>query len=216
MSAWKSRCSWLRFVKTSAAKRTRSRRCNADACDDASIARRAVAGVEHLAEEPLQVDRLRRRPLDAAALAADPRLDRPDEARPAAGGGEDREEQHRRRRLAVRAGDAGDLRAPRSAARRTRPPRAPSRRARRRRRPAEPRSSSGRSTTSAAAPAASASAAKSCPSTCAPRTQKNAAPGVTARASYARSDSSTGARPTTSTAPTAAARRSRSIIARRV
>src|SRR5947208_2733727 len=38
MSAWKSRCSWLRFVKTSAANRTQSRRCSADACDDASIA----------------------------------------------------------------------------------------------------------------------------------------------------------------------------------
>ncbi len=38
MSPWKSRWSWLRFVKTSAAKRTQSSRRSADACDDASIA----------------------------------------------------------------------------------------------------------------------------------------------------------------------------------
>ena len=45
---------------------------------------RAVAGVEHLAEQPLQVDRLGRRAHDAAPLAADPRLDRPEQARAAA------------------------------------------------------------------------------------------------------------------------------------
>ena len=74
---------------------------------------RAVARVEHLAKEPLQVDRLGRRALDAAALAADARLDRADQAGPPAGRGEDREEQKRRRRLAVRPGYADDLRAPR-------------------------------------------------------------------------------------------------------
>ena len=38
MSPWKSRWSWLRFVKTSTAKRTRSSRWRTDACDEASIA----------------------------------------------------------------------------------------------------------------------------------------------------------------------------------
>ncbi len=38
MSPWKSRWSWLKFVNTSTAKRTRSSRCSSDACDDASIA----------------------------------------------------------------------------------------------------------------------------------------------------------------------------------
>ena len=53
---------------------------------------RAVAGVEHLAERPLQVDRLGRRPHDAAPLAADARLDRPEQARSPPGRGEDREQ----------------------------------------------------------------------------------------------------------------------------
>ena len=68
---------------------------------------RPVARVEHLPEEPLEVDRLRRRSLDAATLAADAGLDRPDQAGPSTGGGEDRIEQKRRRRLSVRAGDPG-------------------------------------------------------------------------------------------------------------
>ena len=43
----------------------------------------AVARVEHLAEEPLEIDRLRRRERRRAPLAADDPLDRPDQARPA-------------------------------------------------------------------------------------------------------------------------------------
>ena len=74
-------------------------------------------------------------------------------------------------------------------------------------------SSSGRSTTSATAPRATASAAKSWPSARAPRTQKNNAPGPTAPASYARSLSSTGARPTTSFGASAAIKRSSCISA---
>ena len=70
---------------------------------------RAVAGVEHLAEQPLEVDRLRRRPPHAAPLAADARA-RPCRAARAGGrGGEDRVEQERRRRLPARARHAGDL-----------------------------------------------------------------------------------------------------------
>ena len=71
--------------------------------------RAAVAGVEHLAELALQVDRLGRRADGRPALAADAALDRPEQPGPPAGRGEDRVEQERGRRLAVRAGHAGDL-----------------------------------------------------------------------------------------------------------
>ena len=70
---------------------------------------RAVARVEHLAEHALQVDRLGRRAHDAATLAADSRLDRPEQAGPASRGGEDREQEVARRGLAARAGDADHL-----------------------------------------------------------------------------------------------------------
>ena len=70
---------------------------------------RPVARVEHLAERPLQVDRLRGRALDAAPLSADARLDRAQQAGTAPGGGEDRVQEERRRRLAARAGDARHL-----------------------------------------------------------------------------------------------------------
>ena len=72
-----------------------------------------VAGVEHLAERALQVDRLRRRSRDRAPLASDPHLDGPEEARAPAGGREDRVDQERGRRLPVRARDAGHLELPR-------------------------------------------------------------------------------------------------------
>ena len=136
---------------------------------------RAVAGVEHLAEQPLQVDRLRRRALHAAPLAADARLDRAEQARPPARRGENREEQERRRRLPVRAGDAGDLELLGRMAEEL-VGRGRHRGARIGDDDLRHRSSSGRSTTSAAAPRSTASAAKSCPSACAPGTQKNAAP----------------------------------------
>ncbi len=70
---------------------------------------RAVAGVEHLAEHPLQVDRLGRGANDTAPLAADPRLDRPEQAGTPPRGSEDREQEEARRGLATRAGDADDL-----------------------------------------------------------------------------------------------------------
>ena len=69
----------------------------------------AVARVEHLAERPLQVDRLRRRAHDGPNLASDPALDGAEQAGPAACRFEDRVQEVRGRRLAVRAGDAGDL-----------------------------------------------------------------------------------------------------------
>ena len=70
---------------------------------------RPVADVEHLAEQPLQVDRLRSRPHDAAALAADAGLHRPQQPRPTSGSGEDRKEEMTRRRLAARPRHTHDL-----------------------------------------------------------------------------------------------------------
>ena len=70
---------------------------------------RAIAGVEHLAEDPLEVDRLGRRPVELPPLAADARLDGADEPRSPAGGGEDRVEEEGGGRLAARPGHPGDL-----------------------------------------------------------------------------------------------------------
>ena len=105
----RSRWSWLRFVKTSTSKRTRSRRRSADAVRARLDGRAAVAGVEHLAEEALEIDRLRRRERRGAPLAAHLPLDRPDEAGPATRGFEDRAQQERRRRLPVRPRHAREL-----------------------------------------------------------------------------------------------------------
>ena len=58
--------------------------------------------------------------------------------------------------------------------------------------------------------------AKSCPSACAPGTQKNSAPGETRARVIGEVGDLDRRRATTSTAPSAATRRSRSIIARRV
>ena len=69
----------------------------------------AVAGVEHLAERSLQVDRLRRRADDRPHLAADAALDGAEQPRAAAGRLEHGVEEERGRRLPARAGDAGDL-----------------------------------------------------------------------------------------------------------
>ena len=69
----------------------------------------AVAGVEHLAERALEVDRLGRRADDRANLTADPALDRAEQAGTAPGGLEHRVEEEGGRGLAARAGDAGDL-----------------------------------------------------------------------------------------------------------
>ena len=66
----------------------------------------SVAGVEHLAERVLEVDRLRGGSRHGPSLAADPALDGPEEAGPAARRGEDGVEQECRRRLPVRAGHA--------------------------------------------------------------------------------------------------------------
>ena len=67
-----------------------------------------VAAVEHLPEEPLQVDRLRGVEAHAARLRSDAALDVRQQARPPAGGLQDRPEEVRGRRLAVCPGDRGD------------------------------------------------------------------------------------------------------------
>ena len=68
-----------------------------------------VAGVEHLAEEALEVDRLGRRVRGGPGRASDDPLDGADEPGRAAGGGEHRAQQERGGRLPVRARHAGDL-----------------------------------------------------------------------------------------------------------
>ena len=69
----------------------------------------SVSGVEHLAQEALDVDRLGGRPHRGAPLAADPVLDGAEETRAPAGRGKDGEEEKRGRRLPVRSRDPGDL-----------------------------------------------------------------------------------------------------------
>ena len=69
----------------------------------------AVAGVEHFAEEALQVDRLRRRERSGSSLSRDLPLDGTDEAGTASRGREDRAQQKGGRRLPVRSGHAREL-----------------------------------------------------------------------------------------------------------
>ncbi len=69
----------------------------------------AVAGVEHLPQEPLQVYRLRCRERRGPALPADHPFDRSDEPWPAAGGLEYRPQEKGGRRLPVRPRHSGDL-----------------------------------------------------------------------------------------------------------
>ena len=96
-------------MKTSASKRTRSRRRSAEPCERRLDGRAAVAGVEHLAEQPLEVDRLGRRERRGRRSPPTSPLDRPEEAGLATRGIEDRVQQERGRRLPVRARDARDL-----------------------------------------------------------------------------------------------------------
>ena len=72
-----------------------------------------VTGVEHLPEDALEVDRLRRRPDGWPPLAADPGLDRAEQSRPPPRRGQHREEQERGGRLPVRPRHSGDGQVPR-------------------------------------------------------------------------------------------------------
>ena len=194
----RSRWSWLRFVKTSASKRTRSRRRSAAPCELASIAT--------LRSPASSISRKSRCRSIASgvvcgagrALAADDPLHGADEPGPPAGRVEDRAQQKRRRRLPVRPGDARDLELPRRLAEED-VRRDGHRRPRVSTTSCGTSTSSGRSTTSATAPSLDRLPANSCPSTRAPRTQKKSDPVRSPRASYARSLTSTGRRPITST-----------------
>ena len=73
---------------------------------------RAVSGLEHRTEEPLQVDRLGGIQPRRERYTADPPLDVRQQCRLAAGSIEDRVEEERRRRLPVRAGRGDNLELP--------------------------------------------------------------------------------------------------------
>src|SRR5204863_1653713 len=73
----------------------------------------SVAGVEHLAEGALQIDRLGCRPDRWTSLAADAAFDRAEQPRTPPGRGQDRMEKEGGRRLPVRPRDAGNLELPR-------------------------------------------------------------------------------------------------------
>ena len=76
----------------------------------ARLDRRApIAGVEHLAEQPLQVYRLGRGERCGTMLEPDLPFHGPHEARLATRGVQDRPQQERRRRLPVRPGDPREL-----------------------------------------------------------------------------------------------------------
>ena len=124
----------------------------------------------------LQVDRLRRRPLDLVLDAADHALDGAEQPGRAAVGLEQRAHQEGRRRLAVRPGDADDRERGRRVAVERAPRPGPSRRGREATWTSGTPRPSGRSTTSATAPLAIASDAKSWPSRVNPGTQKNSVP----------------------------------------
>ncbi len=72
-----------------------------------------ISSVEHLAEGALQIDRLGGGPDSGPALAADPALDRAEQARPPAGSGEDGEQEKGCGRLSVRSCNACNLEPPR-------------------------------------------------------------------------------------------------------
>ena len=109
MSAWKSRWSRVRLVKTPAANVIASTRRSDRACDDTSIAqarqpRRPSRAASPAAPAPPASCASRHADLIANAVS-----DRAEEAAAKVGGVEDRRHEVRRRRLAVRAGDADDL-----------------------------------------------------------------------------------------------------------
>ena len=172
---------------------------------DASIAR-----VEHLAEQALQVDRLGRRVRRRRA----PRHRRPSRRcrrapvsglrpRGRSGAGTSRSSCRSfpsRRRPRARA----------SARRRRHRRRSPSTHARPRRRAAARRARAGARRRGRRRPPPRPRRAKSCPSAREPGTQKNTAPGVTRRASYARSVTSTAPRAVLSPAASTRVRSSRS------
>ena len=108
MSAWKSRWSWVRLVNRATSKWIASPRCSASACEETSIAQARSPAVQHPPEGRLQVDRLRRGPLDLLLDPADHLLDRPQQPASRPGRLEDLPDQERGRRLPVGPGHADD------------------------------------------------------------------------------------------------------------
>ena len=105
MSAWKSRWSWVRLVNSATSKWIASARCSASACEDTSITQARSPAVQHPPEGRLQVDRLRRRPLDLLLDPADHLLHRPQQPALDPRRLEDLPHQEGRRRLPIRPGD---------------------------------------------------------------------------------------------------------------
>ena len=207
----RSRWSWLRFVKTSTSKRTRSRRRSAEPCEDASTA--ALRSPASSISRNSRWRSIASGVVNGAGRRAPPTSHSTVPTRPGAppGRGEHRAQQERRRRLPVRPGHAGDARAPSSARRRRRRPRRPSTRAHRRRRRA-----AGRRRRAGARRRARPRRARSPPTRGRGRRparrgrRRRARPRVTRRVSYARSPISTGLPPATSLGASARIRASSS------
>ena len=178
MSAWKSRWSWVRLVNSATSKWIASARCSDIACEETSIAQARSPPSSIRAEGRLQVDRLRRRPLDLLLDPADHLLDGPQQ--PASGSRPPRGSRGRGRRSSscrwcrspptTRSSAVGSP----SEARRQRRHRRPRVG---HQRPAAPPAPSSRSTTSAAAPAATAAGGEVVAVAFSPGTQKNSVPG---------------------------------------
>ena len=158
MSAWKSRWSWVRLVNSGDVEVDRVGAVQGQRVRGDLHRAGPVAAVEHPPEGRLQVDRLRRRPLDLLLDPADHLLHRPQQPALDPRRLEDLADQERRRRLAVGPGDPDHPQLRGRVALERGPRAAPSPPARRRPPPAAPSSSSSRSTTSAAAPASTAAA----------------------------------------------------------
>ena len=108
MSAWKSRWSCVRLVKSAAAKCVPSTRWSASACEETSIAQ-ARSPPSSIARKAAWRSIASGVVWITGALApADHRLDGPEQPAALAGGLEQRREQEDRRRLAVGAGDPDD------------------------------------------------------------------------------------------------------------
>ena len=177
MSAWKSRWSWVRLVKTATSKWIASARCRTSACEETSIAqarsppssiRRKVA-CRSIASGVVRSTASSTPPTTCLTVPSSPHW--------MPGRLEDLADQEGGRRLAVGAGDPDDPQLRASDRRRSAPRPAPSPPARRRPRPAARRASSSRSTTSAAAPASTTCGANSCPSALLPGHAEEQRPG---------------------------------------
>ena len=132
MSAWKSRWSWVRLVKSADLEADRVAAVQRQRVRGDLHRAGPVAALEHPPEGRLQVDRLRRGPLDLLLHPADHLLHRPQQPALDPRRLEDLPDQEGSGRLPVRPGDPRPPSAPQSGRPRTAPPTAPSPPARRR------------------------------------------------------------------------------------